>query len=416
MNKFKVGSFIYKNANFLQLGINSLAVLGIEHYRHVYDNYIPTFLNHSTLTTPTILLIASVYSIVSLTKIYHRTSIWHNIANSLIEKKPFNHNIQEDNLYKIKKVLFYTEDNNRNRNKISLKNISRQLKSHISNWEINYSQIINQPINNDVLKDFKNKPYLAMSLIADNDKLFEFLWQINNHKFNEEDLIFAKKAIKQIESEKKFIDRHMKGKSFCNIKAITELSKPEVFQSLPEVIQHFLLNYTNDEKLTPNKKELLKNLTGEIVSYFSNEDVEKNNKKNLASIEILLDKISHITDEEKQKLLNILNSISEKQLSTLEYFTLSNSTENLQQNYFVKNSLNILFSSIQDELAQITQAQLVTQKENVLRSIQEKVFDAIDIRIKKINEKYELIEVSLLDSIGQKIELHQKSSMKSLKL
>jgi hypothetical protein len=414
MNKFKIGSFIYKNAHFLQLGINSLAVLGIEHYRHVYDNYIPTFLNHSTLTNPTILLVASVYSIISLTKIHNRISIWHNIANSLIEKKSFNSNIQEDNIDKIKRVFFYTEDDNRN--KLNLKNVSRQLKSHLSNWDINYYQLIDQPIKDELLKDLKNKPYLAMSLIADNDKLFEFLWQINHQKFNEKDLLLIKKMTKQIESEKKFVDRHIKGKSFCNTQAINELSKPEIFQTLPDCVQDFLLSYTTDEKLSINKKELLKNLKGEIVSYFSNNEVEKLNKKNLAEIEVQLDKIAHLEIENKNKLLNILKTISEKQLSTLEYFTLSNSAENLEKNYFVKNSLNSLFSSIKDELEQIIQAQLVTKKEEALKLLQEKVFNAINMRIGKINEKYETIEITLLDSIGQKIDLQQKTNIKSLKL
>lgn len=414
MNKFKVGSFLYKNAHFLQLGINSLAVLGIEHYRPLYDSYIPTFLGHSILSTPAVLLIASIYSIVSLTKVYNRTSIWNNMANTLMDKKPFNYAIQKDNLDKIRQVLFYTEDNNRHQ--LNLKNISRQLKSHLSMWDTNYSLLIDKPIDNEYVQSFKNKPYLAMSLITDNDKLFELLWQINGKKFSNKDLNFIQKTIKQIESEKNFVDRHIKGKSFCNIKAITELSQPEVFQSLPEPVQHFLVNYTSDEKLSQNKKELLKNLKGEIVSYFSSDEVEKNNKKNLANIEILLDKINCVAREEKKELLTILKTLSEKQLSTLEYFTLSNNTENLEQNYFTKNSLNILFSSIQDELNQIIQAQLVSQKEEVLNNLKEKVFMVVHLRIEKINEKFDAIEHSLIESIGNKIELQQKANIKSLKL
>lgn len=413
MNKFKTGSFIYKNAHFLQLGFNTLGVWGAIHYHHVYEHFIPNNLNKPLAFNSFIVLFASVYTMFSLAKMSDRQSFWYKIADKLIELKSYKSEEVKDNLERIRNTLFYLEDDIRN--KLNMNEVARRLNSHLSSWEINYS-ILKQPISDNLLSSFKNKPYLAMSLLSSNNSVFKFLWEINEQKFNQKDLKWIEKIIRQSDFDKKFVNCLGKGKTFCNLEAIKKFSSPEIFQTLPSIVQDFLLNYTSEENLDSNKKNLLKDLKGEVVSYFSNTDIEKDNKKNIANIHVLLDKIQSIQPEEKKVLLEIFNNIHQKQMSTLEYFTLSNNSVNLEENYFIKNSLSMFFDSIVQELRELFYAQLVTQKPELLEELKNKALASIQVRIEKINQRYEEVEKLLITNIGEKIELKQKSNSKILKI
>ena len=88
----------------------------------------------------------------------------------------------------------------------------------------------------------------------------------------------------------------------------------------------------------------------------------------------------------------------------------------MEENYFIKNSLSMFFDSIVQELRELFYAQLVTQKPELLEELKNKALASIQVRIEKINQRYEEVEKLLITNIGEKIELKQKSNSKILEI
>ena len=76
----------------------------------------------------------------------------------------------------------------------------------------------------------------------------------------------------------------------------------------------------------------------------------------------------------------------------------------------------MFFDSIVQELRELFYAQLVTQKPELLEELKNKALASIQVRIEKINQRYEEVEKLLITNIGEKIELKQKSNSKILKI